>query len=85
MVLFPSTRVHYVDLNVRPQLNGKDNPLANEKVRQAMNYAIDKNAIIQIMTQDVGTPMTSYMSTATPLHRRRTVRSIPSTSRRPRS
>jgi peptide/nickel transport system substrate-binding protein len=68
MILFPSTRVQYVTLNVRPQLNGADNPLANEKVRQAMNYAVDKNAIIQIVTHGVGTPMTSYMSTATPMH-----------------
>jgi peptide/nickel transport system substrate-binding protein len=68
MVLFPSTRVEYVTLNVRPKLNGADNPLSNEKVRQAMNYAVDKNAIIQIVTHGVGTPMTSYMSGATPMH-----------------
>ncbi len=68
MVLFPSTRVQYVTLNVRPELNGAPNPLSNEKVRQAMNYAVDKNAIIQVVTHGVGTPMTSYMSTATPLH-----------------
>ena len=42
-------------MNVRPQLkDGKDNPLADEKVRQAMNYAIDKDALIQIVTFDVG-------------------------------
>ena len=68
MVLFPSTRVEYVTLNVRPQLDGKDNPLSNEKVRQAMNYAVDKDAIIQVVTHGVGTPMTSYMSSATPMH-----------------
>jgi peptide/nickel transport system substrate-binding protein len=68
MVLFPSTRVQYVTLNVRPELNGAPNPLSNEKVRQAMNYAVDKNAIIQVVTHGVGTQMTSYMSTATPLH-----------------
>ena len=33
-----------------------------------MNYAIDKDAIIQIVTLDVGKPMTSFMSSATPLH-----------------
>jgi ABC-type transport system substrate-binding protein len=49
-----------VTLNVRPQLNGADNPLSNEKVRQAMNYAADKTAIIQIVTHGVGTPMTSF-------------------------
>ncbi len=68
MDLFPSTRVEYVSLNVRPQINGKDNPLSNEKVRQALNYATNKDAIIQIVTRGVGTPMTSYMSKATPMH-----------------
>jgi peptide/nickel transport system substrate-binding protein len=68
MELYPSTRVEYVTLNVRPQLAGKDNPMSNAKVRQAMNYAVNKEAIIQIVTHGVGTPMTSYMSTATPLH-----------------
>jgi peptide/nickel transport system substrate-binding protein len=68
MQLFPSTRVEYVSMNVRPQINGQDNPLANEKVREALNYATNKDAIIQIVTHGVGTPMTSYMSKATPLH-----------------
>lgn len=68
MKLFPSTRVEYVTLNVRPQLGGKDNPLSNPKVRQAMNYATNKEAIIQVVTHGVGSRMTSYMSSATPLH-----------------
>jgi peptide/nickel transport system substrate-binding protein len=68
MELYPSTRVEYITLNVRPQLGGKDNPLSNAKVRQAMNYAVNKDAIIQIVTHGVGAPQTSYMSTATPLH-----------------
>ena len=68
MEMFPSTRVQYITMNVRPELGGKPNPLSNEKVRQALNYATNKEAIIQIVTQGVGTPMTSFMSTATPLH-----------------
>jgi peptide/nickel transport system substrate-binding protein len=68
MEMLPSTRVQYITQNVRPQLNGKDNPLSNPKVRQAMNYAANKEAIIQIVTHGAGTPLTSYMSTATPLH-----------------
>jgi peptide/nickel transport system substrate-binding protein len=68
MELFPSTRVFYGNFNVRPQIGGKDNPLASAKVRQALNYATDKNAIIAIATQNVGKPMDSYMSSATPLH-----------------
>ncbi|MDR6635788.1 peptide/nickel transport system substrate-binding protein [Phyllobacterium sp. 1468] len=68
MELFPSTRVQYVTMNARPQVNGKDNPLSNPKVRQAMNYAVNKDAIIAIVTHGVGKPMTSYMSSATPMH-----------------
>ena len=68
MELFPSTRISYVTLNVRPQIDGKPNPLSNEQAREALNYATDKNAVIQIVTHGVGTPMTSYMSSATPLH-----------------
>ena len=62
MELFPSTRVFYGNFNVRPQIDGKDNPLANVKVRQALNYATNKDAIIAIATQNVGKPMDSYMS-----------------------
>ncbi|KAB0676815.1 ABC transporter substrate-binding protein [Aureimonas leprariae] len=68
MELYPSTRVEYATMNVRPELDGQKNPLADPKVRQAMNYAVNKDAIIQIVTRGVGTPMTSFMSAATPLH-----------------
>jgi len=69
MELFPSTQVTYVQLNARPKLNdGSDNPLGNEKVRQALNYALNKKAIIQIVTHGLGTPMQSYMSSTTPLY-----------------
>lgn len=68
MELYPSTRIEYVTLNTRPQIEGKDNPLSNLKVRQALNYATNKDAIIQIVTQGVGTPMKSFMSSATPLN-----------------
>jgi peptide/nickel transport system substrate-binding protein len=68
MELYPSTRVQYLSFNVRPQIEGKDNPLSNEKVRQALNYATNKEAIIQIVTHGVGTQLSSFMSKATPLH-----------------
>jgi peptide/nickel transport system substrate-binding protein len=68
MALFPSTKVEFLTMNVRPKLtDGSDNPLANPKVRQALNYAIDKTALIKIVTFDVGTPTVSFMSSATPL------------------
>jgi peptide/nickel transport system substrate-binding protein len=68
MELIPSTKVNYLTLNVRPKLkDGTDNPLADPKVRQALNYAVDKNALIKVVTFDVGKPTQSFMSSSTPL------------------
>ena len=68
MRLFPSTEVTYLTVNDRPKLaNGSDNPLGNVMVRQALNYAINKDALIQIVTHGIGTPMRSFMSSTTPL------------------
>ena len=68
MALFPSTKVTFLTMNVRPKLNdGSANPLADARVRQALNYAVDKTALIKVVTFDVGTPVISYMSSATPL------------------
>ncbi len=68
MELFPSTKVNDIIINVRPQIEGRDNPLSDEKVRAAMNYAVSKEAIVQVVTYGVGTPMTSFMATTTPMH-----------------
>jgi peptide/nickel transport system substrate-binding protein len=68
MALFPSTKVTFLTMNVRPKLNdGTPNPLSDVRVRQALNYAVDKNALAKIVTYDVGKPVISYMSSATPL------------------
>ena len=68
MELFPSTKVNDIIVNVRPQIEGRDNPLSDEKVRMAMNYAVNKEAIVQVVTYGVGAPMTSFMATTTPMH-----------------
>ncbi|TKI04322.1 ABC transporter substrate-binding protein [Martelella alba] len=68
MKLFPSTRTEYASVNVRPEYQGAKNPLADVRVRQALDYATDKNGIIQLVTFGLGTPMTSYISSATPGH-----------------
>jgi peptide/nickel transport system substrate-binding protein len=69
MELWPSTRVRFLTLFDGPTYkNGDKNPMADAKVRQALNYAINKQAIIQITTLNLGKPMTSFMSSATPLH-----------------
>lgn len=68
MELFPSTKVNDIIINVRPQIEGRDNPLSDEMVRQAMNYAVNKEAIVQVVTFGVGTPLTSFMASTTPMH-----------------
>lgn len=68
MKLFPSTRVNFVVMNNRPKLkDGSDNPLSNLKLRQALNYATDKAALIKLVNFGNGKPMTSYLSSSTPL------------------
>ena len=68
MMLYPSTRVQFLTVNVRPTLkDGKPNVLSDPKVRQALNYAIDKEALAKIVTFDVGSPMVSFMSSTTPM------------------
>ncbi|MGI8748227.1 MAG: ABC transporter substrate-binding protein [Deinococcus sp.] len=68
MVLFPSTKVNDVILNNRPKLkDGTANPLSDVRVRQALNYAVNRDALIQLVTFGTGKPMRSFMSSATPL------------------
>jgi peptide/nickel transport system substrate-binding protein len=69
MELWPSTRVRFLTLfDGEKYKDGSANPMFNPKVRQALNYALNKEAIIQITTLNLGKPMTSFMSSATPLH-----------------
>lgn len=69
MELWPSTRVRYLTFFCGPTFkDGKANPLANVKVRQALNYAVNKDAIIAITTLGLGKPMGSFMSATTPLY-----------------
>ena len=68
MVLFPAAQVNYFTTNDRPTLkDGTKNPLADVRVRQALNYATDKEALIQVVSYGTGTPMNSFMPMATPL------------------
>jgi peptide/nickel transport system substrate-binding protein len=69
MQLWPSTKINYLTMMIRPTLkDGSPNPLSNLKVRQALNHAVNKAALIAITTRGLGKPMTSMMSAATPLH-----------------
>lgn len=60
MQLFPSTRIIYAPINTRAtRADGSPNPLADIRVRQALNYATDKQALIALVLQGAGRPMTS--------------------------
>jgi peptide/nickel transport system substrate-binding protein len=68
MVLFPAAQVHYFTMNNRPTLkDGTKNPLSDQRVRQALNYATDKQALIQVVTYGIGTSEQSFMPMSTPL------------------
>lgn len=69
MVLFPSTRRNFIVLNTRAKLkNGAANPLANEKLRWALNYATDKAALIKLVAFGNGKESKSYLASTTPLY-----------------
>lgn len=69
MELFPSTRIIYAPINTRAERkNGSPNPLADARLRQALNYATDKNALVALVLQGAGKPMSSpLMSAQTPM------------------
>ncbi len=67
MVLFPAAQVNYFTLNNRPTLkDGSKNPLNDVRVRQALNYATNKEALIQVVSYGTGTPQRSFMPMSTP-------------------
>ena len=68
MVLFPAAQVNYFSLNARPAFkDGSKNPMADVRVRQALNYATDKEALIQAVSYGTGTAQRSLMPMSTPL------------------
>lgn len=68
MMLFPAAKVMYLNFNNRPTFkDGSKNPLADARVRQALNHATDKDAINQVMSYGAGTASQSYMPMSTPL------------------
>ena len=67
MVLYPSAKVIYFNLNNRPTFkDGSKNPMADVRVRQALNYATDKQAMIQVLSYGFGTPEQTFMPSSTP-------------------
>ncbi|MFC0409942.1 ABC transporter substrate-binding protein [Roseomonas elaeocarpi] len=68
MTLFPAAQVNYFSLNNRPKLpDGTANPLSDQRVRQALNYATNKQALNQLVSYNTGLPQRSFMPMTTPL------------------
>jgi len=68
MTLFPAAKIVYIAMNNRPTLkDGTKNPLSDKRVRHALNYAIDKKAIAQIVTFGVGTSQVTLPPSSTPM------------------
>lgn len=68
MELYPASEVTYLTFMTRPATkDGKPNPLADARVRRALNYALDKDAFIHVVDFGNGTPMSSFMPGTTPL------------------
>lgn len=67
MVLYPAAQVLYFNIFCGPTYkNGAKNPASDPRVRQALNHAVDKQALIQVLTYGVGVPSQSYLPMSTP-------------------
>lgn len=67
MALFPSAKLIYFNLNCRPTFkDGRKNPMAAVHVRQALNYATDKAALIQVLSYGFDVLQPSFMPMSTP-------------------
>jgi peptide/nickel transport system substrate-binding protein len=68
MTLFPAAKVIYFNINCHATYkDGSKNPASDVRVRQALNYATDKQAMIQVLSYGFGVPQQSYMPMSTPL------------------
>lgn len=66
MELFPSTRIIYSPINTRSErADGSANPLSDVRLRQALNYATNKDALVQLILQGAGKPVTSGLMAST--------------------
>ncbi|MEZ4527051.1 MAG: ABC transporter substrate-binding protein [Desulfobacterales bacterium] len=57
---YPVDRVYYITFN--NLTSGKGKPTENPKVRQAMNYAVDVDAILDALFDGHGRPSTGYVT-----------------------
>ena len=70
MVLSPAAQILCRHQQPAPAQQRHTEPLSDMRVRQALNYAVNKDAIIQVMTYGAGKPQVSPISTK-PLYGKR--------------
>lgn len=62
----PSTIAHYVSMNTYKK------PLNDERVRQAFNYAVDKEAYLKVVNSNLGLPLDSIIPSKTLYYKQQT-------------
>ena len=62
VIQYPVTRIYYIAFN--NLTTGLDQPTMDAKVRQAMNYAVDVDAIIDALFDGFGEPAAGYVATS---------------------
>jgi len=62
VIKYPVTRIYYIAFN--NLTTGLDQPTMDPKVRQAMNYAVDIDAIIDALFDGFAKPATGYVATS---------------------
>ena len=62
VISYPVTRIYYIAFN--NLTTGLDQPTMDAKVRQAMNYAVDVDAIIDALFDGNGQPAAGYVATS---------------------
>jgi len=62
IIKYPKTRIYYVAFN--NMTTGLDQPTMEAKVRQAMNYAVDVDAIIDALFDGFAKPAIGYVATS---------------------
>jgi peptide/nickel transport system substrate-binding protein len=62
VIKYPATRIYYIAFN--NMTTGLDQPTMDPKVRQAMNYAVDIDAIIDALFDGFAKPAAGYVATS---------------------
>ncbi len=62
VIQYPKTRIYYIAFN--NLTTGLDQPTMDAKVRQAMNYAVDIDAIVDALFNGYAKPATGYVATS---------------------